>query len=233
MEEVDVQFITPVPAVKFSLENYFRKSKRIKLTGRSIDNFDAIFNKEDRLSVNRLFSYRSRKILMIDDGTTDYSESELIKKILTSAFKGINKILFTSSLDRMRIEYYLSSGVDGVISTHDSLETIKECIENVAYEKKYVSKFIKSACTIDENFIHCYPELSSREKQVISLRIEGKTNAEIAGQLHLGTKTIESILHSAKVKNNMKHIGEVVLKYARNGITPLIPLLINLADSLQ
>ncbi len=228
MESINVLFTSQTPAILLSFENYFRKTKAIHLTTKLLSTVNVIDKKQvkvgDRLKINK----ESFDLLIIDDDAAIESEKELIKKILTSGDKSIKKILYTSLLDKSLIKNFLNNSVDGVISKRDSFETITECIEHVYHNFKYYSRFIQNAGTKDEKLSHNLPKLSHRENQIINLRISGKTNRQIAVNLNLGVRTIESYLNSARVKLNLAHISDLLIHAAKNLIPAVIPLLFNL-----
>ncbi len=233
MENINVTFVTQEPSVLFSFNKYFYASRKIKLTSKPLGALN-ITGREAMEDGTRLLNKDSRCDVLIIDGDAVYdSEAELIKKILTSNIAGIKKILFTSLLNKDQIEYFINNGVDGVISKRDSLETIEECIIQVSNNTKYTSRFIQSICNSEGKYSHCFPELNYRERQIISLRLDGKTNREIAELIHVSVRTVETNLYSAKVKLNLKHISDLIIRAARNLIPAVIPLLLNIYDLLD
>lgn len=56
-------------------------------------------------------------------------------------------------------------------------------------------------------------ELTKREKEVISILIKGKSNEQIAKNLHVSVNTIRTHLSSSFKKLNVKNRTELVIKY--------------------
>jgi len=63
--------------------------------------------------------------------------------------------------------------------------------------------------------------LTTREREVLQLAAEGKTNSEIAERLHISPRTVEN--HRAKVmhKLELKNHSDLVLYAVRRGLIPL------------
>ncbi len=227
MESINVLFTSQIPTALFSFENYFRKSKRIHLTTKLITALNIIDKQPEKNGSRIKIKEEKCDLLIFDVDAANESESELIRNILTSDNKEIKKILYTSLQDKKQIDYFLSRGVDGIVSKRDGFEAIEECMLHVYKNNKYYSRFIQNVRSEDEKLSHNLPELGFRERQVISLRLEGNTNRQIAQILKLGIRTVESYLYSAKVKLNMGHISDLLIWAAKNLMPVVIPLLLN------
>jgi DNA-binding CsgD family transcriptional regulator len=65
--------------------------------------------------------------------------------------------------------------------------------------------------------------LTTRERQIADLLLDGFTNPEIARTLHISARTVQSHLEQARVKvgaRNRTHLAALLL---RRGIVPLDP----------
>ena len=65
------------------------------------------------------------------------------------------------------------------------------------------------------------PELTTREREVLQLLTEGKSTKQIALQLHVSTKTIESNRRNIMDKLDMHSVAELTKYAIREGLTPL------------
>lgn len=63
--------------------------------------------------------------------------------------------------------------------------------------------------------------LSSREREVLQLVVEGQSSAEIAETLYLSIKTVETYRHRLMRKLNISDIPTLVKFAIRHGVTPL------------
>lgn len=64
-------------------------------------------------------------------------------------------------------------------------------------------------------------KLSAREREVLQLVVEGQSSAEIAEQLHLSIKTVETYRHRLMHKLSITDLPTLVKFAIQHGITPL------------
>ncbi|WP_026910093.1 LuxR C-terminal-related transcriptional regulator [Patulibacter minatonensis] len=67
------------------------------------------------------------------------------------------------------------------------------------------------------------PELTVRELQVVTLLVEGLTNAEIGGRLYLSPRTVQSHLATAMDALGVRTRTGLAVGALRAGIVPLFP----------
>ncbi len=65
------------------------------------------------------------------------------------------------------------------------------------------------------------PILTEREREVLQLLAEGKSTKQIALQLHVSTKTIESNRRNIMDKLSINSVAELTKYAVREGLTPL------------
>jgi DNA-binding NarL/FixJ family response regulator len=65
------------------------------------------------------------------------------------------------------------------------------------------------------------PTLSDREREVLQLLAEGKSTKQIALQIHVSAKTIESNRRNIMDKLKINSVAELTKYAVREGITPL------------
>ena len=63
-----------------------------------------------------------------------------------------------------------------------------------------------------------YELLTAREKEVLQLLAEGRTNKEVATTLNLGLSTVETHRSNLMQKLNLHNTAEIVLYAVRKGI---------------
>ena len=66
-------------------------------------------------------------------------------------------------------------------------------------------------------------KLTPRERQVLEAVIRGHTNAEIAGQLGLGRRTVETHRANMMAKLNLESQVDVIRFALRRGLLPIDP----------
>ena len=118
----------------------------------------------------------------------------------------------------------LCAGVRGYVLKDNALEELIECIELVYTNKIYLSQDITGI--VVEGFVHNNRDgvesgesaISSREREILQLLAEGKSNKDISDLLNLSIKTVETHRANIMRKLNFKNITDLVLYAVRNHI---------------
>jgi two-component system, NarL family, response regulator NreC len=114
----------------------------------------------------------------------------------------------------------LKAGARGYI-LKDAIDTeLVNAIQSVARGDGYISPAISGALLSDyrQNLTDPLDLLSTREREVLQLIAEGKTNKEVATRLNLSVYTVDS--HRGKImeKLNLHSAGELVRFAVKNGL---------------
>lgn len=134
------------------------------------------------------------------------------------------KILIISAVeDPKRIGSLLSMGVAGFLNKKEEFSIFEQAIEAVANGQIFVKAAARSSGetpdVLDQKEL--LATLSDREKQVVSFVASGMTNKEIAANLGLSIKTVES--HRSNISKKLKifDIAGVTLFAVRTGLVSL------------
>jgi DNA-binding NarL/FixJ family response regulator len=130
------------------------------------------------------------------------------------------KILVLSiSTDMNLISEMLDAGINGYISKADEPKELLQAIRAISEDRLYHSRLFTEALYWNKlNSVRSYRDesligFSEREKKILQLLWEEKSNKEIANELFLGVRSIEKIRQDMKEKVGVKStIG--LLKYA-------------------
>jgi two-component system response regulator NreC len=112
--------------------------------------------------------------------------------------------------------YLLKDSVEG-----DLIEAIKAVSEGRTFFSPEVSKMLVEDYVREirsREFEDSYELLSSREREILQLLAEGKTNKEIAGSLNLSVHTVESHRRNLHEKLNFHSFAELVLYAVRKRV---------------
>ena len=108
----------------------------------------------------------------------------------------------------------LAAGADGYLLKEDAPRELFSAIECVRQGKIFLSTRLNQG-------ERCLPEqgeaLSVREREVLKLIVEGKPNKEIAEDLCISVRTVESHRASILAKLNVKSAAELVRCAIQNG----------------
>jgi DNA-binding NarL/FixJ family response regulator len=113
------------------------------------------------------------------------------------------------TMHREYMHQAFAAGADGYLLKEDADRELFSAIENIRKGRRYLSP-----CLTGEVLTALLSEpLSSREKEVLTLIADGKSNKEIAELLFISVRTIESHRASILDKLNLKSTADLV-KYA-------------------
>lgn len=113
------------------------------------------------------------------------------------------------TMHREYMHQAFAAGADGYLLKEDADRELFSAIENIRKGRRYLSPYLTG-----EVLTALLSEpLSSREKEVLTLIADGKSNKEIAELLFVSVRTIESHRASILDKLNLKSTADLV-KYA-------------------
>lgn len=155
-------------------------------------------------------------VLLLDIHFGKHDGREIIQEI--KAIQPSMKIIaLTSHSDSVTIKSSINAGFDGYLLKIDSREEIEKALQAVTNNERYFStktqQFFFEMSTIRNKM-----ELTDREKEVLQLIVEEKTTKEIAEQLFLSEKTVESHRSNIMIKLEVKNIAGMVKKAIMEGL---------------
>ena len=121
----------------------------------------------------------------------------------------------------------LKAGVSGYLIKDCAFQELAEAIAVVYRGDTYLSPKIADTVrkalldSIEETPVTVSEELSERERQVLQLMAEGVKTRDIAEELHISVKTVETYRGSIMKKLNLYSVAELTKFAVREGLTPL------------
>ena len=125
----------------------------------------------------------------------------------------------------------IRAGAKGVLAKQDTTrEVLMDAVSRVFNDEVYFSPSIarimlNTACEnarhIQPGEISKLPVLTTREKEILRLYVEGFTNQEIATKLNISIRTVETHKSNIMQKFNFKTTVEMVKFAIRNNLIPL------------
>jgi DNA-binding NarL/FixJ family response regulator len=122
----------------------------------------------------------------------------------------------------------LDAGASGIVLKSDAGENIVTAVESITRGRRFFTSHVaetvveaylsKKAVSETDPPAHGSPALTNREREVIQLLAEGKSNKEVAARLGISTRTAEG--HRAEIMKRLKigSLAELILYAVRNGI---------------
>lgn len=193
-----------------TLRDYLSEQKNIRVTVQASAIFDLLGKLKDS----------SIDILLMDIFLPDMNGNDALK-LIKSEYPAIKILVLSMSTDMNLISEMLDSGIHGYISKSEEPEDLLQAIQAVSDNRIYRNRLFTEALywskqnEIQSAAPNALIALSEREKKILQLIWEEKSNKEIADDLFLGVRSVEKIRQDLKEKIGAKStVG--LLKYAIN-----------------
>jgi len=200
--------------VRQGLRALLEKSPDVSVIGEASDGREAV----------RLAAELRPNIVVMDIAMPMLNGVDATSQIL-SHDPEIRVIILSMHSDESYILRALSAGAKGYLLKDSAEGDILPAVQTVAKGRPYFSPVIASTLldeylqTMKKNKVRdSYDLLSEREKEVLQLLAEGKSNKEVASVLNLSPYTIESHRTSLMQKLNLHNTAEIVLYAVRKNI---------------
>lgn len=149
------------------------------------------------------------EVLLLDINLPDGNGINACKELLEK-HKDLKIIALTNFEDSIFIKQILKNGAMGYLLKNTSKTELTEAIKEVNNGNRYLPKKISDILLNDsigiENSSYFIPKLTSREKEILALIIKEYTTDEIANELFVSNKTVEShrsnLMQKLGVKNS-------------------------------
>ncbi|MDD2707951.1 MAG: response regulator transcription factor [Verrucomicrobiae bacterium] len=165
-------------------------------------------------------------LVIMDIGLPELNGIEATRQI--RAIQPAARVLILSMhADRQYVARAFGSGASGYLIKDCSFDELARAMNVVMSGKPYVSPSISGV--IIENYSGQFraaaparaKRLSDREQEVLQLLAEGKTTKEIACDLHLSGRTIETHRQLIMKKLNLRGVADLTKHAIREGLTSL------------
>lgn len=193
-----------------SLKNYISEQKNMNVVIQSPDIPDLLSKLKDYYV----------QILLLDIYMPKMNGNEAVS-IIRSEYPDIKILVLSMCTDMSLLSEMLDSGVYGIISKADEPEELIRAITCLADQRIYRNKIFtdlmywhkQNNLKLDNSSADLY--FNEREKEIVRLLWDEKSNKEIADQLFLSVRSVEKIRQNLKEKIGVKStVG--LLKYAIN-----------------
>jgi two-component system response regulator NreC len=181
---------------------------------------------EDGRETVRLARKLSPDVVVMDIAMPDMNGIEATRQIVAD-HPGIKVIALSMHSERHFVSEMLKAGATAYLLKQCAVDELLTAIKTVLKNQTYLSPCISGV--VVDHFVRkssksestVFSHLTDREREVLQLMAEGKTTKEIAFQLNLSIKTIET--HRMKVMEKLDiHTVAELTKYAiREGLTSL------------
>ena len=165
-------------------------------------------------------------IAVLDISIPNLNGLDLAQK-LRAEMPEVKVVILTMHKSGEFVSKALRAGVRGYVLKDNALEELMECINLVFDRKIYLSQDITGI--VVDGFVNNNREnpetgenaISLREKEILQLLAEGKSNKDISDLLNLSIKTVETHRANIMRKLGFRHITDLVLYAVRNHMIEL------------
>ncbi len=168
----------------------------------------------------------SPDVVVLDITMPEMNGSEATRQLIDEN-PNLKIIALSVHSDKDMVTEMLRAGASGYLTKECAFEELVQAIQQVVAGQKYLSMDIKER--VAEDFISDYSRhdgnqrslLAPKERLILQLIAEGNSTKEIAGQLELSIKTVET--HRLRMMNKLgiTNIAGLVKYAIREGLTTL------------
>lgn len=139
---------------------------------------------------------------------------------MTGSLPHTRVIALSMHKDSVYVREVLRAGARGYLLKDSGASDLVSAVRAVANGEGYLSPAVSNAVLDDyrKHVTNPIDLLSSREREVLQMLAEGKTNKEIAGVLNLSVYTVDAHRGHIMEKLNLHSISDLVRFAVRNGL---------------
>lgn len=198
--------------------------KGLRLLLEQYDELEVLGEAADGREASRLAEELKPEVVIMDVAMPLLNGIDAAAQILKND-PDIGVIILTMHADESYLLRALDVGVKGYLLKESAEQDLLRAVKTVSQGKPFFSPAITK--TLLEDYIRVvkqqgltdtYELLTSREKEVLQLLAEGKSNKEVATLLDLSLYTVESHRTNLMRKLNLHNTAEIVLYAVRKNI---------------
>jgi len=180
----------------------------------------------DGMTTVRLAADLKPTVVLMDISMPDLNGIEATRKILAD-HPATNVIMLSMHSDRRYVMAAFRAGARGYLLKDSASQDLLEAIERVSAGEVYLSSKMSGQIVMDlisnapTGASDAYSVLSPREREVLQLIAEGHSTKDIAAQLSVSVKTIETHRKQIMDKLDLHSIAELTKYAIRQGLTEI------------
>lgn len=155
-------------------------------------------------------------VLLLDIHFGKHDGREILPEIKRMK-PGLKIIALTSHSDSATIKSSVNAGFDGYLLKIDGRDEIEKALKTVMTDEKYFSPKTQQVF-FESQTAKIKVELTERELEILQCIVEEKTTKEIADQLCLSEKTVETHRGNLMLKLEARNIAGMVRKAIMLGL---------------
>lgn len=189
---------------------------------------EVVAEAENGREVVQLVKELQPDVVIMDVNMPDLNGIEATRQVL-AAFPHTKVIALSMHADRRFVVNMLKAGSSGYLLKDCAFEELAAAIRLVMANKTYLSPGVSNV--VIQDIVQgmsgprssAFTMLTPREREVLQLMAEGKPTGQIAEQLHISVKTVETHRQQIMHKLGIHSIAELTKYAIREGLTSLEP----------
>ncbi|HKE28509.1 MAG TPA: response regulator transcription factor [Bryobacteraceae bacterium] len=186
--------------------------------------FQVVGEASDGREAVALAQQQKPDVILMDIGMPNLNGIEAARQITTS-LPQVSVVILSMHSDEAYVLRALKAGARGYLlkesAESDLIAAIRAVVNGKAFFSPAVSRMLVEDYVRqlqDREIEDSYELLTSREREVLQLIAEGKSNKEIANMLNLSLYTVESHRGNLMEKLNLHTVPELILYAVRKGV---------------
>ncbi len=188
------------------------------------DDMEVIGEAADGISAIRQVEELSPDVVIMDISMPDLNGIDATRKIITD-YPNVKVIALSMHYDKQFVSEIFKAGASGYLIKDSAFDELDHAVRVVMDGKTYINPQVASL--VVESLIsqpatsnqQSFSLLTEREREVLQLIAEGRSTKQIAADLHVSTKTVESHRRQVMGKLNIRNVAELTKFAIREGLT--------------
>ncbi|MFC1889407.1 response regulator [Thermodesulfobacteriota bacterium] len=188
------------------------------------EEMEVIGEADDGLALLALMKETTPDLVILDISMEGMRGIEATKEI-KAIHPGVKVLILTMHKNKEYLYHSLSAGADGYLIKEDSGTELFSAIQAIQKGELYISPTLSNELTDDLIKIlqtggkASEDLLTTREREILKLIAEGKSNKEIANLLFISVRTVEHHRANLMEKLNTRNIVDLIKYAIRKGYT--------------
>jgi DNA-binding NarL/FixJ family response regulator len=191
--------------VRFGISTYLSSAEDITVVGEASTGEECL----------ELFEQTKPDVCLLDIGMPDKDGIETAR-IIRDLDPDVKILILSMHIDRQKLADVLEAGVDGYLLKDTDKSDILHGIRAIMRGQRVFSPPISDMIT--ESFLNKEPlppsniktDLTKREREILELIVQGMTSKEIAKELYISPRTVDTHRSNLMEKLELKNIADLV-----------------------
>ncbi|MBI5666269.1 MAG: response regulator transcription factor [Nitrospirae bacterium] len=188
------------------------------------DDMEVVGEAADGRTAIRLVQELSPDVVIMDISMPDLNGIDATRKIIAD-HPNVKIIALSMHYDKQFVSEIFKAGASGYLIKDSAFDELEHAVRIVMDGKTYINPQIASL--VVESLVNqttpsnrkAFSLLTEREREVLQLISEGKSTKQIATDLHVSAKTVESHRRQVMGKLNIRNVAELTKYAIREGLT--------------